>query len=187
MTTTLAKRAWIRARRFTAPWSGAVLVLVGLRGADPVDAQPRSQGAGCPSFHEVHPAITAQEALRSGAPPGFKIYPGIGGQGEKQLLREIPIVSGAEIADAWDDLHFYTNQPVVRFLFNDAATRRFGNFTTRSIGRSFAIVLDGPAISLLRIMEPILRGVGEIDGGFTAAEAKQLAARIKSGACRSQQ
>jgi hypothetical protein len=36
-------------------------------------------------------------------------------------------------------------------------------------------------------MEPILRGVGEIDGGFTAAEAKQLAARIESGACRSQQ
>lgn len=184
MATTLAKRVWIRARCFTASWSGAVLVLVGLRSADPVDAQPRFQG-GCPSFHEVHPAITAQEALRSGEPPGFKIYPGIGEQGEKQLLREIPIVSGCEIADAWDDLSFSTNQPLVRFHFNDAATRRFGDFTTRSIGRSFAIVLDGRAISLLRIMEPILRGLGEIDGGFTAAEAKQLAARIKSGACRS--
>jgi hypothetical protein len=37
------------------------------------------------------------------------------------------------------------------------------------------------------IMEPIVRGVGEIDGGFTADETKQLAERINSGGCRSLQ
>ena len=153
-------------------------------GANPLGAQPSDSG-GCPSFHGVHPTITAHEALRTGAPPGFKVYPAIDKLDENQLLREIPIVSGGEIADARDDLSFSTNRPVVRFRFNDAATRRFGDFTTRHIGRAFAIVLDGRAISVLRIMQPILRGVGDIDGGFTAAEAKELAARIKSGACRS--
>ena len=82
-------------------------------------------------------------------------------------------------------MHFFKkNQPVVRFRFNAAATRIFGDFTTRNTHHAFAIVLDGRAISVLRIMEPILRGIGEIDGGFTADEAKQLADRINSGGCR---
>jgi preprotein translocase subunit SecD len=94
-------------------------------------------------------------------------------------------VSSGEIAEAWTDLHFFkTNQPVVRFRFNAAATRNFGDFTTRNTHHAFAIVLDGRAISVLRIMEPLLRGIGEIDGGFTADEAKQLADRINSGDCR---
>jgi len=174
----------MRPCQFAAFLCSTALAMGGLVGANPLGAQPSDSG-GCPSFHEVHPTITAHEALRTGAPPGFKVYPAIDKLDENQLLREIPIVSGGEIADARDDLSFSTNQPVVRFRFNDAATRRFGDFTTRSIGRSFAIVLDGRAISVLRIMQPILRGVGDIDGGFTAAEAKELAARIKSGACRS--
>jgi hypothetical protein len=33
-------------------------------------------------------------------------------------------------------------------------------------------------------MEPILRGIGEIDGAFTAEQVKQLADRINSGGCR---
>jgi hypothetical protein len=65
---TLARRAWMRACRLAASWSGAALVLIGFRGADPVNAQPQSHVTGCPSFHEVHPTITAEEALRRGAP-----------------------------------------------------------------------------------------------------------------------
>ena len=57
----------------------------------------------CPSFHEVHPAITAKEALETRVPTGFKIYPSLDEQDEKVLLREIPIVSGGEVADARTD------------------------------------------------------------------------------------
>ena len=181
---TLARRAWMRASRLAASSFGAALVLVGLRGGDPVNAQPQSHVTGCPSFHEVHPTITAEEALRSGVPPGFEVYAGVDEHDEKQLLRRIPIVSSGEIAEAWTDLHYSKkNQPVVRFRFNAAATRNFGDFTTRHTHHSFAIVLDGRAISVLTIMEPILRGIGEIDGGFSVDEAKQLADRINAGGC----
>jgi len=111
--------------------------------------------------------MTAEEALWSGAPPGFEVYAGIDQQDEKQLFRRIPIVSSDEITEAWADFHFFKKkQPVVRFRFNAAATRNFGDFTTRNTHHSFAIVLDGRAILVLRIMEPLLRGIGEIDGGL---------------------
>jgi preprotein translocase subunit SecD len=141
---TIARRTWIRACRFAVAWSDAALVLVGLRGADRADAQPGLQVTGCPSFHEVHPTISAEEALRSGAPPGFKVYPGIDDIAGKQLLRTIPIVSGGEIAEAWADLHYsFKDQWIVRFRFDAAATHRFKDFTTRNIGHQFAIVLGG--------------------------------------------
>jgi preprotein translocase subunit SecD len=182
----LARRAWMHACRFAAAWAGAALVFTGLRGADHADAQPGLQVTGCPSFHEVHPDTSAEETLRSGVPPGFKIYDGIEGRAGTQLLRTSPIVSGNDIAEAWADLSYsMKDQWVVRFRFDAPATRRFGDFTTRNIHQRFAIVLDGRAISVLWIMEPILRGVGQIDGGFTADEARQLAERINSGGCRS--
>src|SRR5262249_16783795 len=126
--------------------------------------------------------------LRDYAPPGFKVYPAIDEQAEKLLLRRKPIVSGGEIDQAWIDLHRdKKDQVVVRFRFDAAATRRFGDFTTRNIGNSSAIVLDGRAISFLTIKQPILDGIGVFDGGFTGYEAKQLVDRINSGGCRSSQ
>ncbi len=178
----------MRAGRLAASWSGAALMLVGLHGAYPLAAQQRNPVAGCPSFHEVHPAMSAEEALRDYAPPGFKVYPGIDEQAEKQLLRRKPIVSDGEIDQAWIDLHHdKKDQVVVRFQFDAAATRRFGDFTTRNIGNSSAVVLDGRAISFLTIKQPLLDGIGVFDGGFAGNEAKQLVDRINAGACRSSQ
>jgi preprotein translocase subunit SecD len=182
----------MRACRFVALWFGAALVIVGLRGAGRVDAQPQSKVIGCPSFHEVHPDIYAlKEALASGAPPGFKIYPGVDERLQK-LLRIIPIVSSGEIAEASTGLQDFYQRPVVRFQFDAPATLRFGDFAARNVGHSVAIVLDGRVIQVLRIASPVLDGRGEIDpdplwwrGRFTADEAKQLAERINSGGCRS--
>jgi preprotein translocase subunit SecD len=187
-TITLARKARMRACRLAASWSGATLLLIGLRGADPLAAQQPNPVAGCPSFHEVHAAMSAEEALRDYAPPGFKVYPGTNEQAEKHLLRRKPVVSGGEIDQAWIELHRdKKDQVVVRFRFNVEATRRFGDFTTRNVGYASAVVLDGRAISFLTIKQPILDGVGVFDGGFTGAEARQLVDRINSGACRSSQ
>lgn len=186
-TITLVIKARMCAGRLAASWSGAALMVVGLHGAD-LAAQQRNPVVGCPSFHEVHPTLSAEEALRDYAPPGFKVYPGTDEQAEKHLLRRKPIVSGGEIDQAWVDLHpVKKDQVVVRFQFDTAATRRFGDFTTRNIGNSSAVVLDGRAISFLTIKHPILDGIGVFDGGFTGQEAKQLVDRIDSGACRSSQ
>jgi preprotein translocase subunit SecD len=97
-------------------------------------------------------------------------------------------VSGGEIDQAWIDLHpDKKDHVVVRFRFDVAATRRFGDYSTRNIGNSSAVVLDGRAISFLTIKQPVLDGIGVFDGGFTGHEARQLVDRINSGACRSPQ
>jgi preprotein translocase subunit SecD len=161
----------------------AALLAGGLRGISPLVAQPRSDNL-CPSFHEVHPTISGKDALQTRVPAGFKIFPSDVEPNEPLLLREIPIVSGGEIADAQADIDYRTNEPVVAFRFNTAAKRRFADFTARNIGHSFAIVLDNRVISVLRIMQPITQGIGQISGRFTVAETERLTATLKSGTCR---
>ena len=135
----------------SAAWLAGVL-----RGAGPVVAQPKSDNLGCPSFHEVHPTITGKNALKTRVPVGYKIYPSDVEPNEPLLLRDTPIVSGGEIADAQADSD-YLNEPVVAFRFNAAAKRRFADFTERNIGHS---------------------------GRFTVAETERLAAKLNSGSCR---
>jgi preprotein translocase subunit SecD len=177
--------AQMRASRLIAvALFSTALLAGGLRGAGPLAAQPKSDKLGCPSFHEVHPTITGKGALQAGVPAGFKIYPSDVENDEPLLLREIPIVSGEEVADARADTDYRTNEPVVAFRFNALAKRRFADFTARNIGHSFAIVLDNRAISVLLIRQPITLGIGQINGRFTVAEAERLAAKLKSGTCR---
>jgi preprotein translocase subunit SecD len=171
-------------RLFGVTLYSIALLTGGLPGAGPLGAQPKSDNLGCPSFHEVHATITAKEVLQTRVPAGFKIYLSDGEQDKQLLLREIPIVSGSEVADARADIDMRTNEPVVAFRFNAAARRRFANFTARNIGQLFAIVLDDRAISVLLIREPITRGIGQISGRFTAADAERLAAKLNSGTCR---
>jgi preprotein translocase subunit SecD len=152
--------------------------------ASPFGAQPKSEKLGCPSFHEVHATITGKDALQAQVPVGFKVYASDVDHDEPLLLREIPIVTGDEVADAGADIDYRTNEQVVAFRFNAAAKRKFADFTTRNIGHSFAIVLDNRAISVLLIREPITLGVGQISGRFTVGQAEQLAAKLKSGTCR---
>jgi preprotein translocase subunit SecD len=177
--------AQMRASRLVAViLSSTALLTGGSHGVSLLGAQPKSENLGCPSFHEVHPTTTAKEALQTRVPAGFKIYLSDVEHDDPVLLRETPIVSGGEVADAQADIEYRTNEPVVAFRFNAAARRRFADFTTRNLGHSFAIVLDDRAISVLLIREPITRGIGQINGRFTVADAERLAAKLKSGTCR---
>lgn len=138
---------------------------------------------GCLSFHEVHASVTAQEAAQIQVPDGFRIYPSADPQNAQLLLRETPVVSGGEVADAQPGFDARTSQPIVNFRFNAQGARKFGSFTRHHVGRTFAIVLDGQVISAPVIREPIIAGVGQISGNFTIAEAQRTAAKLKSGTC----
>lgn len=175
----------MRAPRLVAvTLSGTALLTHGLPGAGPLAAQAKFDNPGCPSFHAVHPTITGKDALQAQVPKGFKIYPSDVEANEQLLLREIPIVSGGEVADAQADIDYRTNEPIVAFRFNAAAKRRFADFTARNIGQSFAIVLDNRVISVLLIRQPITLGIGQISGRFTVADTERVAAKLKSGTCR---
>lgn len=75
-----------------------------------------------------------------------------------------------------------SGQIQVSLNFNDEGAKLFSEITTRNAGKLVAIYLDGEAISVPRVDEPILSGSAVISGGFTLQEAKLLAQRLNSGA-----
>jgi preprotein translocase subunit SecD len=134
------------------------------------------------SFHEVHTTVNVEEARRTRAPTGYKIYPGEDKEEGDQLLRETPVVRGDELKGAQPAFDQRTNEPIISFTFNGSGARKFGEFTKTHVGRPFAIVLDDKVISAPVIREPILGGSGQISGSFTVEGATQLAIQLRSGA-----
>ena len=73
-------------------------------------------------------------------------------------------------------------QPAVAFSLTEDGGRRCAALTSANTGRQLAIVLDGRARSAPVISNPITSGEGTIQGGFSAAEARDLALVLRSGA-----
>jgi preprotein translocase subunit SecD len=97
-----------------------------------------------------------------------------------------PLVTGAqpvklEIADATVGIDLRTKEPIVTFRLTDASRKVFAEFTSKNVGRPMAIIVDGRVMLKPVIREPILGGVSQLVGKFTAAEATVLAERLASG------
>lgn len=75
-----------------------------------------------------------------------------------------------------------TNEPIVGLEFNAEGKKLFGDITSRSVGKTVAIFLDGQPISIPRVNEPITNGSAVITGRFDVKEAKLLAQRLNAGA-----
>jgi protein-export membrane protein SecD len=92
------------------------------------------------------------------------------------------IVGGEDLIDAQPAFDQQTNQPIVSFRFNVSGAQRFGDATSRNVGRQLAIVLDDAVISAPRIQTPITGGAGQISGSFTVQQANDLAVLLRAGA-----
>lgn len=134
------------------------------------------------TFHAVHPQVSAEEATRTRAPAGYKVYADAENEGGGYLLQETPVVSGEDLDDAQPGFDSRTNEPVINFRFNQSGARKFGRFTQDNVGVPFAIVLDEKVLSAPVIREPILGGSGQISGSFTVETANNLAVQLRSGA-----
>ena len=134
------------------------------------------------TFHAVHQQTTAEEAKQTHVPLGYKIYPGVEGEGRQYLLQESPVVSGEDLVDAQPGFDSRTNEPIITFRFNQSGARKFGTFTKDNVGSPFAIVLDNKVLSAPVIREPILGGSGQISGNFSVESATTLAVQLRSGA-----
>ncbi|MBS9782257.1 MAG: protein translocase subunit SecD [Arcobacter sp.] len=100
---------------------------------------------------------------------------------KKYLVKEIPILNGSQVIDAkvaFDQ----ANQPIINFTLNSSGARIFGDFTSKSVGKRLAVVLDGKVYSAPVIRERIGGGSGQISGGFTVLEAGNVAIALRSGA-----
>ena len=137
------------------------------------------------TFQLVDMTMSAEEAKRRGLPPGDEILPaqegGRPGQQPAYLLKRRVMVSGDTLTDAQVDLQS-PEGPAVRFRFDSAGARRFGDATRENVGKLFAIVLDNKVISAPVIKEAILGGTGIISGSFTVQSASDLALLLRAGA-----
>jgi preprotein translocase subunit SecD len=75
-----------------------------------------------------------------------------------------------------------TNQPQVSLKLNEEGAKLFSEITTRNLGKTVAIYLDGLAISTPVVQSEITDGNAVITGRFTPQESKLLANRLNSGA-----
>ncbi|HAD87341.1 MAG TPA: protein translocase subunit SecD, partial [Rhodospirillaceae bacterium] len=86
------------------------------------------------------------------------------GRQDAYLVKRRVLVSGEDLVDAHQSFEQRTNQPVVSFRLNARGAKKFGDVTTKNVGRPFAIVLDRKVISAPVIREPIITGSGQISG-----------------------
>lgn len=75
-----------------------------------------------------------------------------------------------------------TNAPLVELSFNGKGSDLFSKITSENKGKILAIVLDGQVIQTPVIKDAITNGKAQIEGGFTADHAKQLARDLNYGA-----
>ena len=93
------------------------------------------------------------------------------------------MVQGEDLTDAQPGFDQQRNgEPVVNFRFNIRGAQKFGEVTSKNVGRLFAIVLDNKVISAPRILTPITGGSGQISGHFTVEQANNLSILLRAGA-----
>ena len=97
------------------------------------------------------------------------------------VVQKRPVITGANLTGAEvrpDDQGGW----VVAFTLDGEGARVFGDFTGANIGKQLAIVLDDTVYSAPVIRSKIGEGRGQIEGGFTADSARDLAIVLRAGA-----
>jgi preprotein translocase subunit SecD/SecD/SecF fusion protein len=112
---------------------------------------------------------------------GTATYPSKDGTGQTYVVEDIPLMTGEDLTDAQAAFDQRTNEPVVNFRLSTGGARKFGDVTTKNVGKPFAIVLDDEVISAPVIREPIIGGSGQISGNFTVQSANDLAILLRAG------
>lgn len=126
------------------------------------------------TFHMVH-----ETAVPPNVPIGYRLVPTEEGDA-RYVIEQRTRVSGERLVDAQPS--FEQNRPVVAFRFDSLGAKQFCDITRKSVGKLFAIVLDGKIISAPQIRSPICGGSGIITGGFTPVTANNLAVLLRAGA-----
>lgn len=90
-------------------------------------------------------------------------------------------LTGADLESAQASFDQNTGQPVVLFSVNSGSQDKFFETTQKLIGKQMAICLDQQCFSAPTVQQAI-RDNGQITGGFTAQQAKELATQLNAGA-----
>ncbi|RJG45544.1 protein translocase subunit SecDF [Mesorhizobium sp. DCY119] len=133
------------------------------------------------TFQMVDQTMPVQDAISGQPPANSTVMYSPDDPPAAYLIEDRIMVSGESLIDA-QAISRSDGEPVVSFQLNPEGTARFGEATQQNVGRLFAVVLDNQVISAPQIREPILGGVGQIAGNFSAESAADLAALLRAGA-----
>lgn len=138
------------------------------------------------TFHLVDESVDIRSAMMGKAPRGSRIVYGDDREGGKDkipyVIESRAILGGEMLVDASASFDSQTNEPDVSFRFNTTGAARFGDITSKNIGKRFAVVLDDKVITAPVIRSAILGGSGIITGNFTTESANDLAVLLRAGA-----
>ncbi|ATQ42473.1 protein translocase subunit SecD [Caulobacter mirabilis] len=134
------------------------------------------------TFQMVDTSVSLQDAAAGRLPPGSELLPSLDKYQPAYVVRRRAEVSGEMLTDARQVNNPQTGASEVSIRFNSQGARRFGDITTKNVGKPFAIVLDGKVISAPNINSPITGGQGVITGSFTVESANNLAILLRAGA-----
>lgn len=124
---------------------------------------------------------------------GFEmVRPGSAGEDSKEpywrtyYLHRTVELSGSAVADSYVYWNSTSNRPEVLIEFNRYGGRRFGDLTSKNVGKKMAIILDDKISSAPTIQSAIQGGRSSITMGGTDAnviqrEADDLVAVLKTG------
>jgi protein-export membrane protein SecD len=93
-----------------------------------------------------------------------------------------PILTGGNLKRANLVFDPTSRQPIVSIEFNDEGSKIFEQVTGDNVGKQLAIFLDGELISEPVIQQKISGGTAQINGTFTAVEARDLVNNLNFGA-----
>ena len=133
-------------------------------------------------FRMVNEEASPQEALRTRPPADSELLYDSEDESIPYVIKKRVEVDGDSLVDAQPGFDPQTNEPIVTFRFDTKGARRFGEISSRNVGRRFAIVLDNEVISAPVIRSAILGGSGQISGNFTVESANNLAILMRAGA-----
>jgi preprotein translocase subunit SecD len=169
-------------REVTVIRNGADRILVQVPGLkDPQGLKERLGKTAKLEFKMVDETADPNEVAKGNAPGGSEILPFADEAGQSSIaVNRRTMVSGDELTDA-RATQDQNGLPAVSIQFNSQGGKKFARATTENVGKRFAIILDGTAISAPVIQTAILGGAAEITGRFTTEEANDLAVSLKSG------
>lgn len=93
-----------------------------------------------------------------------------------------PVLNGGDLKRASLVFDPTSRLPLVSIEFNEAGSKTFEEVTAGNIGKELAIFLDGELISNPIIQQEIIGGIAQINGDFTALEARDLVNNLNFGA-----
>lgn len=91
-------------------------------------------------------------------------------------------ITGSDLKKAIVEFDPTSGKPYIGIEFTSEGGEKFGEVTSRLVGKSLPIFLDKIPVSFPTVNEAITGGNAQISGDFTVESAKQLAIQLNAGA-----